>query len=55
MTLDLIKFRTYNPSASKTTKTKAKNLIKLHFVNKGMDMINTSKINDINVKKNLPT
>ena len=56
MTLDLIEFRIYNPPASKTTKTKPKNLIKLHFVNKGMDMINISKIiNDKNVKKNLPT
>ena len=37
-------------------KKKKKKLIKLHFVNKGMDMINISKtINDKNVKKNLPT
>ena len=35
MTLDLIESRIYNPPASKTTKTKPKNLIKLHFVNKG--------------------
>ena len=56
MTLDLIESRIYNPPVSKTTKTKPKNLIKLHFVNKGMDMINISKIiNDKNLKKSLPT
>ena len=56
MTLDLIESRICNPPASKTTKTKPKNLIKLHFVNKGMGMINISKvINDENVKKSLPT
>ena len=56
MTLDLIESRIYNPPASKTTKSKPKNLRKLHFVNKGMYMINISKIiNDKNVKKNLPT
>ena len=56
MTLDLIESRIYNPPAPKTTKTKPKNLIKLHFVNKGMDMINISKIiNNKNVKKSLPT
>ena len=56
MTLDLIESRIYNPPASKTTKTKPKNLIKLHFVNKGMGMINISNvINDKNVKKSLPT
>ena len=51
MILDLIESRIYNPPASKTTKTKPKNLIKLHFVKKGMHMINISKIiNDENVK-----
>ena len=56
MTLDLIESRIYNPPAPKITKTKPKNLIKLHFVNKGMDRINISKIiKDKNVKKNLPT
>ena len=56
MTLDLIESRIYNPPASKTTNTKPKMLIKLRFVNKGMDMINISKIiNDKNVKKSLPT
>ena len=56
MTLDLMESTIYNPLASKTTKTKAKHLIKLHFVNKSMDMINISKmINDKNVKKNLST
>ena len=56
MTLDLIESRIYNPPASKTTKTNPKKLIKLHFVNKGMDMINISKIiNYKNVKKSLPT
>ena len=44
MTLDLIESRIYNPPASKTTKTKPKNLIKLHFVNKDMDIINITKI-----------
>ena len=47
--LDLIESRIYNPPASKATKTKPKNLIKLHFVNKGMNMMNISKI--INDKK----
>ena len=56
MTLHLIESRIYNPPVSKTTKTKPKNLIKLHFVNKGMDMRNISNImNDKNVKKSLPT
>ena len=56
MTLDLIESKIYSPPASKTTKTKPKNLIKLHFLMKGMDMINISKIiNDKNVKKSLPT
>ena len=46
----------YNSAASKSTKTKRKNLIRLQYVNKGMDMINITKIiNDENVKKNLPT
>ena len=53
MTMDLLESRIYNPPASKTTKTKPKNLIKLHFVNKDMDMINITKIiNDKTVKKN---
>ena len=56
MTLDLMESKIYNPLASKTTKTKPKHLIKLHFVNKSMGMINISKIiNDKNVKKNLST
>ena len=56
MTRDLIESGIYNPPGSKTTKTKPNNLKKLHFVNKGMGMINISKIiNDKNVKKNLPT
>ena len=56
MTLDLIESRIYNPPASKTTKTKRNKPIKLHFVNIVMGMINISKkINDKNVKKNLPT
>ena len=56
ITLDLIESRIYNPPASKTTKTKPENLIKLPFVNKGMDMMNISKIiNDKNMKKSLPT
>ena len=56
MTLDLIESRIYNSPASKTTKIKPKDLIKLHFVNKRMNMIIISKIiNDKNVKKNLPT
>ena len=56
MTLDLIESRIFNPPASKTTKTKPKSIIKLHFLNKGMDMINISKIiHDKNVEKNLPT
>ena len=56
MTLDLIESRIYNPPASKTSTTKPKDLIKLHFVNKGMDTISITKIkNEKNVKKNLPT
>ena len=56
MTLDLIESRIYNHPASKTNKPKPNTLIKLHFVNKGMDMINISKIIiDKNVNKNLPT
>ena len=56
ITLDVIESIIYNPPASKTTKTKPKNSIKLHFVNKIIDMINIGKIiNDKNVKKNLPT
>ena len=55
MTLDLIKSRIYNPPASKTSEIKPKNLIKLHFVNKGMDMIKINEtINDKNVKESLP-
>ena len=46
MRLGLIESRIYNPPASKTTQTKPKNLIKLHFVNKGMDMINIKIINE---------
>ena len=54
--MDLLESRIYNPPASKTTKTKPKNLIKLHFVNKDMDMINITKIiNDKTVKKNNST
>ena len=49
MTSDLTESRIYNPPASKANKTKPKYLIKLHFVNKGMDMINISKI--VNDKK----
>ena len=49
MTLDLIESRICNAPTSKTTKTKPKNLIKLHFVRKGIDMINIAKI--INDKK----
>ena len=39
MTLDLNESKIYNPTSSETTKTKPKNLIKLHFVDKGMDMV----------------
>ena len=56
MSLDLIESRIYNPEASKATETKSKNLIKSHFVNKGRDTINITKIiNDKNVKRNLST
>ena len=56
MALDLILSRIYNPPASKTTKTKPKNLIKLQFANKDIDMINIGKIiNYKNVNKKLPT
>ena len=56
MTLDIIESRIYKTPATKTTKTKPKILIKLHFLNKGMDRINIKKIiNDKNVRKRLPT
>ena len=56
ITLDLIETRIYNTPASKTTKTTPKNVINLHFMNKGIDMVKISKIiNDRNVKKSLPT
>ena len=56
MTLDLIESRINNPPVSKTTKAKPKHLIKLRFVNKGMDVMNISKkLNNENVKKNLST
>ena len=52
MTLDLIECRIYNPPASKTTKAKPKNLIKLRFAYRSMNMVNISKIiNDKNMKK----
>ena len=54
--MDLLESRIYNPPASITTKTKPKNLIKLRFVNKDMDMINiTTIINDKTVKKSNST
>ena len=54
MTLDLIESRIYNPPASRTTKSKSKILIKLHLSNKGMDIINISKIiNDKNREEKL--
>ena len=58
MTLDLIESSIYDLPASKTTKIKPnqKIPIKLHFVNKGMEIINISKMkNEKNVKKKLPT
>ena len=56
MTLDLSESKIYNPPALKTTKTKPRNIIHLHFVNKAIDVINISKIiHDKNRKKNLPT
>ena len=55
MTLNSIESRIYNPPASKTTNTKPKKIIELHFVDKGMDRINSKIINAKNVKKNLPT
>ena len=54
MTLDLIESRIYNPPASRPTKSKPKILIKLHLSNKGMDIINISKIiNDKNREEKL--
>ena len=56
MTLGVIESRIYDPIASKNAKSKLKKLINLHLVNKGMDMINISKIiNHKNVKENLPS
>ena len=45
MTLDLIESRIYNAAASKTTKTKPNQttLLRLNFVNKGMDIININE------------
>ena len=50
MVLYLSESRTHNPLASKTTKIKPKNLVKLYFLNKSKDMENISKT--INNKKN---
>ena len=56
MTFNLIQSSIHNPPASKTSKTKPKNLIKLQFVNKCMNMIDITKIlNDKNMKKILRT
>ena len=56
MTFNLIQSSIHNPPASKTSKTKPKNLIKLQFVNKCMNMIDiTNILNDKNMKKILPT
>ena len=44
MTLHLSESKIYNPPALKTTKTKPKNIIHLHFANKAIDVINISKI-----------
>lgn len=56
MTLHLSESKIYNPPALKTTKTKPKNIIHLHFANKAIDVINISKIvHDKTGKKNLPT
>ena len=56
MTFNLIQSSIHNPPESKTSKTKPKNLIKLQFVNKCMNMIDITKIlNDKNMKKILPT
>ena len=56
MTLGVIESRIYDPIASKNAKSKLEKLINLHLVNKGMDMINISKIiNHKNVKENLPS
>ena len=56
MTFNLIQSSIHNPPASKTSKTKPKNLIKLQFVSKCMNMIDITKIlNDKNMKKILPT
>ena len=56
MTLHLSESKIYNPPALKTTKTKSKNIIHLHFVNKAINVINISKIvHDKKGKKNLPT
>ena len=55
MALDLIEARIYDPTSSKITKQTPKNIVKVHFVNKGIDMINISNIiNDKNVIATLP-
>ena len=53
MVLYLSESRTDNPLASKTTKIKPKNFVKLYFLNKPKDMTNISKT--INNKKRRKT
>ena len=53
MVLYLSESRTHNPLASKITKIKPKNLVKLYFLNKSKDMKNISKT--INKKKRIKT
>ena len=56
MALDLIESRIYHATAAKKTKKSPKNIIKLKFINKGMDMININKIiNDNTIIKTLPS
>ena len=56
MALDLIESRIYKPFSSGKTKTIPKHMIKINFVNKGIDMINIGKIlNEKNVVNTLPS
>ena len=56
MTLDLIESRIYKPVSFNKTKIVPKHMIKIKFVNKGIDMINAGKIlNDKSVINTLPS
>ena len=56
MALDLIELRIYRPPISNKTKRIPKNIIRINFINKGMDMVNIGRIlNGKNVTDTLPS